>query len=782
VDQSGNVGINTIADPSYNLDVRKNGYGDILRLRNESLSAGADIDLLLGGTHVVGTYLNSAKTATWPHGTPLFLKSGGTTVAVINGATGPNASAFNLNSSKLTIGSGPQIAGTAGQVLRATGVDAGVEWGTGGGGDASGGGIPYEPWGLCGSHGQWGMVDHTVYYMQFPAPATADYNAMSIYTTNNSSATFGGIFGVAIYTDDPTSQPGTPKDRIGTGATLAFTSPSDMKNRHITFDLSASPIPLIKDTLYWAAVAVDISSAFVALAWNPVHDNSLEVCQHEITVFTGTMPATASVTTTLGDFPLWFRIYDTSANFGGGPIGPTGPTGPAVSIGTDISGTEGSVLFVGPSGVLAEDNAHFFWNDSSNNLGIGTALPSTKLQVSDISNVAPFISTKRRDSNITNGTNLGGLIFTGTDPALGDTDGPLIGAQILAQGAGTWGTGVGNNNCPANIRFLATIDGSPGTQFEHMRIAHSGNVGIFHNTVPGFNPQDPNILHIRTINVDANIMVETVPLAAGITSSLTLVNFPSAGTTLTSTSDPIGSIKVQVKDTAIVQNISQINSFLVGGVTTNFTSNVEFELIADGSENTVMEMRGADTVTGLLPAGFGKGGGLLYRNYCKFVGTLGPYSLTDADSGMHIWASTNAGSVIFVLPGHQANTVQTGAPLAGTHYRFICNANSVGFFNIVYIESSNTLGLNLKMFGVVAHGGLLVEGIFGTFTTGPSPNTISPGGNDAVSLGTFAALGDCRIGDYIDIMFNGSGWFVSGIVSGVNADPFGGFGTIEWYP
>jgi hypothetical protein len=48
--------------------------------------------------------------------------------------------------------------------------------------------------------------------------------------------------------------------------------------------------------------------------------------------------------------------------------------------GTLTSGTAGSVLFSG-SAVFAQDNANFFWDDSSNELGIGTAAPEAKLHV-----------------------------------------------------------------------------------------------------------------------------------------------------------------------------------------------------------------------------------------------------------------------------------------------------------------------------------------------------------------------------------------------------------------
>lgn len=43
--------------------------------------------------------------------------------------------------------------------------------------------------------------------------------------------------------------------------------------------------------------------------------------------------------------------------------------------------TQGSVLFAGASGVVSQDNSNFFWDDSSNRLGIGTATPSTNLHL-----------------------------------------------------------------------------------------------------------------------------------------------------------------------------------------------------------------------------------------------------------------------------------------------------------------------------------------------------------------------------------------------------------------
>jgi hypothetical protein len=65
-----------------------------------------------------------------------------------------------------------------------------------------------------------------------------------------------------------------------------------------------------------------------------------------------------------------------------GDPGPPGPDGPPMSIGTAIPGaTQGSILFAGASGVLAQDNAALFWDDTNNRLGIGTATPTNPLQL-----------------------------------------------------------------------------------------------------------------------------------------------------------------------------------------------------------------------------------------------------------------------------------------------------------------------------------------------------------------------------------------------------------------
>jgi len=102
---------------------------------------------------------------------------------------------------------------------------------------------------------------------------------------------------------------------------------------------------------------------------------------------------------------------------------PTG--GGGMSIGGSItSATAGSVLFAGTSGVLQQDNANFFWDDTNNRLGIGTTTPENDLhinrsfngitiaQVSNLNNPTGVLSGARFHA-ITTGSSLNNNLYLG---------------------------------------------------------------------------------------------------------------------------------------------------------------------------------------------------------------------------------------------------------------------------------------------------------------------------------------------------------------------------------
>ncbi|NTW75720.1 MAG: hypothetical protein HGB34_02350 [Candidatus Moranbacteria bacterium] len=71
----------------------------------------------------------------------------------------------------------------------------------------------------------------------------------------------------------------------------------------------------------------------------------------------------------------------------GGSWTSIGSGGGSMSIGGTItSATQGSILFAGAAGILAQDNANFFWDDSTNRLGLGTTSPVAMLDIYGTSN------------------------------------------------------------------------------------------------------------------------------------------------------------------------------------------------------------------------------------------------------------------------------------------------------------------------------------------------------------------------------------------------------------
>ncbi|OGI15021.1 MAG: hypothetical protein A2878_02610 [Candidatus Moranbacteria bacterium RIFCSPHIGHO2_01_FULL_54_31] len=85
--------------------------------------------------------------------------------------------------------------------------------------------------------------------------------------------------------------------------------------------------------------------------------------------------------------------YSTGTAYAFSAVGTTGQA--LISGGTGsptfYAPTAGSILFAGTSGILSQDNASIFFDDTNNRLGIGTAAPSTLLEVSG--SAADVVST-----------------------------------------------------------------------------------------------------------------------------------------------------------------------------------------------------------------------------------------------------------------------------------------------------------------------------------------------------------------------------------------------------
>ncbi len=135
--------------------------------------------------------------------------------------------------------------------------------------------------------------------------------------------------------------------------------------------------------------------------------------------------------------------------------------------------TEGSVLFADAGGDISQDNANFFWDDTNNSLGIGTAIPKLNLHI------------------VTSGTS--GLGLVPADRGLGITG---IGGQSRLYFEATDNT-VGKRvfviDNDADVLSFSSLNDAAGaaTNSNILVIGHDGNVGI--GTA---SPQSDTIVHV----------------------------------------------------------------------------------------------------------------------------------------------------------------------------------------------------------------------------------------------------------------------------------------------
>jgi hypothetical protein len=150
--------------------------------------------------------------------------------------------------------------------------------------------------------------------------------------------------------------------------------------------------------------------------------------------------------------------------------------------GTSTAFTTGSVVFAGASGTYTQDNANFFWDDTNNYLGIGTASPATRLDIVSSSNSTSNTTIQAGISADLPST--GGATYTVADLYTRDS----VGATFDAKGvelrfsnrhniSGTFYNAsiVGFGSTAGSLRFNTN---SGSGLAEAMRITSAGNVGI----------------------------------------------------------------------------------------------------------------------------------------------------------------------------------------------------------------------------------------------------------------------------------------------------------------
>jgi len=133
--------------------------------------------------------------------------------------------------------------------------------------------------------------------------------------------------------------------------------------------------------------------------------------------------------------------------------------------------TLGSVLFAGTGGLVSQDNANFFWDDTNNRLGIGTASPAYKLHVLNAG--TPNSSTGAQavlEDTTAFAANVGGkfLMRGKYDSAGNSTIAGMVSALKTNATDGDWGFDLG----------LFTRANGSGDVAEHLRVTGDGKVGI----------------------------------------------------------------------------------------------------------------------------------------------------------------------------------------------------------------------------------------------------------------------------------------------------------------
>lgn len=162
--------------------------------------------------------------------------------------------------------------------------------------------------------------------------------------------------------------------------------------------------------------------------------------------------------------------------------------------GTSTVFTQGSVVFAGPSGIYAQDNANLFFDDANNRLGVGTNVPVSMLDITGSGTAGLQVRLRAGVS----GNNYIGFATTagstrnsiGYDSGVdGITFGDASGVQTVMKQGGLWGFGT---NAPTHTLTLGststgiaqynTVDQT--TNYERVRQYWTGNE-FFLNTENG---------------------------------------------------------------------------------------------------------------------------------------------------------------------------------------------------------------------------------------------------------------------------------------------------------
>jgi hypothetical protein len=271
---------------------------------------------------------------------------------------------------------------------------------------------------------------------------------------------------------------------------------------------------------------------------------------------------------------------------------------PELKIGDMIgNATQGSVFFAGVGGDLSQDNANFFWDDTNNRLGIGTATPAAPIEVKGTNNTKGIQITETASS---------GARGTFLDFVNANNGGSDPGGSIRFY------TNTVNNT--ASIEALAGTTGASGNLLfktnagagilERLRISTGGLVGIGVTTTPDAQ------LHVITPSTGLVLKLERTGTASmtwdfsGGTNNLTSTSLYKYSTVVTDAANKDWKVGVghytnseEPAGAIFMQTTSAANTLAIGGGTSSFNAATTIVLYT-ASTNTVTTGTARITIDG----------------------------------------------------------------------------------------------------------------------------------------------------------------------------------------
>jgi hypothetical protein len=455
----------------------------------------------------------------------------------------------------------------------------------------------------------------------------------------------------------------------------------------------------------------------------------------------------------------------TSVDVSGGTTGLTTSGGPITSSGTiTLAGTlgvanggtgtataftAGSVVFAGASGVYSQDNANFFWDNTNDRLGIGTATPSQKLQVSGSSTSPVAISINNNDPGLSAGAKVS-FAYGGAETGyvINQFDGVdffnayranrghyfLIGATEVMRVAADGNVGIGtsspgtkldvqgtvagnffqnlyndSSNAAAQTLYLAKSFGASGVQFGQTRSSANGFVNLLDAAALTFGTSNTERMRIDSsgnVGIGTSSPVSggflTVGSGAGSSTAVQYLNAGSGGSAL------IGRISGNntwfVGDTAAAlgSGTGVVNLVYGNNPWTVYTNSIE-RMRVEGSGNvgigtsspgSKLTVSGTVNFTGALTSG-DLADAVGYKGLPQNQQTSN-YTLALADQGEHIFATAAAFTITIPLNSSVAFPIGTALSIfTGDAAKTLAPAAGVSLVQAGTANTgSRTLGIN----------------------------------------------------------------------------------------